>query len=326
MKKAIVLLLIIDIVSSTNRFDHVREYLNRPETIDSRTLNTKEYFPNSNLIAHGYNPIQGTPICFSGSCDSVISKSPIFQLYYTQNPIGDCTSNTIPEHVDLFCVPSSNFESRTETISTLERVWESTSNGISFGPGIKYLPLTASYKYSKETRFMIDRTIKQDTTSMVTRGRVTYARLSMFEPFMTLSDKFNYVIKEMPCCEYNETIQDYVEEFIIDYFGLTYINELTLGGLAQRTIFIQNKQMTLMQESGVDVTHGAEIGYLIQFGGQVSSSQLQGYQDSFNKSIKESYYFKLGGDQSLTNTDEWIRSIPSNPAIMNVVVKGIYVY
>lgn len=326
MKKTIGLLLMIGVMSTANRFDYVREYLNQQKKVSQREFNSTEWFPNSNLIAFGYNPIQGTPVCYSGSCDFVASRNPIFQLSYTENPVGKCTSKLIPKHVKLLCLPSFYLESQTESIHTLKQVWESTSKGISFGPDIKYMPFTAAYKYSRETRFMIDRTIKQAVTSVITRATIIYAKLSMLESLMELSNTFRYVIQEMPCCEYNDAIRSYVKEFIIEYFGLTYINELTLGGLAQKAVFIANERVRELQQSGVDVTRSAHIDFLSQFNVQLTSLYNRTQQNKFEKSYNESSSIKLGGDQSITKIDEWIESISKTPAIMNIAVRGRFCF
>ncbi len=64
-------------------------------------------------------------------------------------------------------------------------------------------------------------------------------KLSSFELKMELSDNFKYVIENMPCCEINDLdIEEYVKDYIFDYFGITYVTSIMLGGVAQQNIFI----------------------------------------------------------------------------------------
>jgi hypothetical protein len=182
---------------------------------------------------------------------------------------------------------------------------------------------SAGYSYSKETRSMIDQIMKQDTTAMFTRGQVTYGKLSMFEPMMKLLNTFQYVVQEMPCCDdSSQEIDEYIHEYLIDYFGLTFITELVLGGIAQETMFIANKEMRKMQSEGKDVTHSANIGFFLTFNIKTTSSYNRTQQDQFMQSVKTRQSTKLGGDPSARTMDDWIKSVPQNLVIMSYAVKG----
>ena len=59
---------------------------------------------------------------------------------------------------------------------------------------------------------------------------------------MELSDNFRYVIDHMFCCEEDDAdIEQYVTEFIFDYFGLAYVATILLGGVAQQNIFMNRE-------------------------------------------------------------------------------------
>lgn len=57
---------------------------------------------------------------------------------------------------------------------------------------------------------------------------------------MELSDEFQYVINNLPCCEYNAAIEQYIYQYIFNYFDFTYLSEILLGGIAQETLLMTN--------------------------------------------------------------------------------------
>lgn len=324
--QTITLLLMVTTITAGRPFDHVRQYLSQHDEKPTGRLDGTNWLENSNTIGLGYNPLLGSPVCYTGTCQSDGYRRSVFKLVYKQPTFGSCTTKLIPDNVELHCIPSSELITNTETISTLNQLSESISNGISFGADVKYKMFSAGYSYSKETRFMIDQLIKQDTTSMHTTGKVTYGKLSMFEQFMELSDTFRYVIQEMPCCKDDDELQQYIQEFIISHFGFTFVTELTLGGIAQQTMFITNKEMKKMEQSGVNIQHSASIGYFLTFNMKVTSSYDKKKQEEFMQSVKTIRATKLGGDPSLEKIDEWIKSVPNSPVIMSISVKGIVLF
>ena len=56
---------------------------------------------NSNLLALGFNPIQGDPVCYTGNCRMNGFGGEVFKLNYNKVPIGSCTTKLIPEHVTV---------------------------------------------------------------------------------------------------------------------------------------------------------------------------------------------------------------------------------
>lgn len=311
--------------TEARKFDHVRKYLAEHDksTKPKLTRNSPVWLKNSNTIGLGYNPLYGSPVCYIGECQGDGFRRSVFKLNYVQPAIGSCTSKTIPDFVELHCIPSTNLQTSTETISTLKQLTESTSKGISFGVDVKYNMFSAGYSHSRETRSMIDQLIKQDTTAMFTRSQVTFGKLSMFESLMQLSDTFNYVIQEMPCCDDDSLeIDEYIHEFLIDSFGLTFVTELILGGIAQETMFIGNKEMREMQSKGEDVSHSASVGFYLTFNIKTTSSYNKAQHDQFMTSVKTTRSTKLGGDLSAQTMDDWIQSVPENPVIMKYAVKG----
>jgi hypothetical protein len=140
---------------------------------------------------------------------------------------------------------------------------------------------------------------------------------------MELADTFRYVIEQMPCCnEYNSEIDDYIKEFVIDYFGLTYVTELILGGIAQETMFIGNKEVEELRMKGEEVIRAASIGFHLNFNIRPTPPYNDIQQNQFMQTVQSRRSTKLGGDPSAQTMDDWIKSVPTNPVIMNYGVKG----
>jgi hypothetical protein len=288
----------------------------------SQRNNAGDVLINSNTIGLGYNPLYGSPVCYTGTCQGDGFRGSIFKLNYAQPATGSCTTELIPEFVELHCIPSADLHASTETISTLTQLSDSTSEGISFGLDLKYKMFSASYSRSKETRFVIDSIVKDDTTAIFTRAQVTFGKLSMFEPSMKLSDNFNFVINEMPCCDYNLEVEEYINKYFIDYFGLTFVTELMLGGIVQDIIFIGKNEMREMQSKGQDVSQIANVGFYLTFNIKDAPSYNNTQQQQFIKLVKNRRSNKLGGDPSIQTINDWIKSVPQNPIILNHGVKG----
>ncbi|CAF1009936.1 unnamed protein product [Adineta steineri] len=321
----IVLVLTFFACNEAHTFDYVRKYLADHQESYEPTLGRNDPFwlKNSNTIGLGYNPVYGSPACYTGQCQGDGFRRSVFKLNYTQPASGSCSSRLIPNFVELHCIPSADLQSSTEIISTMNQLSESTSKGISFGADVKYKMFSAGYSQSRETRFMTDQMTKQDTTATFTRGQVTWGKLSMFEPMMELSDTFRYVIEEMPCCDNsNVETDEYIEEFLIDYFGLTFVTELILGGIAQETLFVENQKIREMQSKGEAVSHSASVGFILSFNVKTTSAQEKAQHNELMKSVKNTRSTKLGGDPSAQTMNAWIKSVPDNPVIMSHTVKG----
>jgi hypothetical protein len=321
----IALALILVSNNEAHKFDHVRKYLAEHDksTKPIYKRSTESWLKNSNSIGLGYNPLHGSPVCYTGVCQGDGFQHAVIKLNYIQPAIGSCTTDLIPDFVELQCIPSADLQTSTEMISTSKHLSESILKRVDFGVTVRYRKFAASYFYSKETRSMIDLMMKQNTTATYTRGEVTFGKLRMFEPFMELADTFRYVIEQMPCCnEYNSEIDDYIKEFVIDYFGLTYVTELILGGIAQETMFIGNKEVEELRMKGEEVIRAASIGFYLNFNIRPTPPYNDIQQNQFMQTVQSRRSTKLGGDPSAQTMDDWIKSVPTNPVIMNYGVKG----
>ncbi|CAF4729344.1 unnamed protein product, partial [Rotaria sp. Silwood2] len=147
----------------------------------------------------------------------------------------------------------------TESISTLDELKESTKKGIEFSGSLSIFENSFSYSHSTQTRSMIDTIVQMNSTVYFTRATISQTRLSAFEPLLELSDQFRYVIDNMPCCKESSELDQYIQEFIIDYFGLVYVKDLILGGIAQQKIVISEENRKNLRENGFTTTDQAEL-------------------------------------------------------------------
>jgi hypothetical protein len=91
----------------------------------------------------------------------------IFKLNYTSPVPGSCTTKLVPNNVDLDCLPSTSMKIDSEIIDTVEQLHKAISNKIEVSGGVNFMKVGFSYKYSKETQYMLDNIIKNHQTSIV---------------------------------------------------------------------------------------------------------------------------------------------------------------
>lgn len=127
----------------------------------------------------------------------------------------------------------------------------------------------------------------------------------------------------MPCYnDYSPEIDEYIKEFLIDYFGLTFVTQLMLGGIAQETLFSGNKELEEMQLKGEEIIRAASIVFFLNFHIKPTLPFTDIQQKEFMQVVNTRRSTKLVGDPSAQPMDDWIKSIPTNPVIMNYAVKG----
>ena len=278
---------------------------------------------NSNKIGLGYDPLHGTPVCYTGSCQMSGFRQQIFKLNYRQTPQGSCTSKLIPEFVSIDCLASSEVQAGTEVIDTLNRLKETNTKGFDISIGGKYLQLSGSYHYSEQTRSVIDSIVKQHTEMLFTTAKISYVKLSMFEPFMHLSDMFRYVIDNLPSSEYNDITAKYISDYIFGYFGYAYVDMLMLGGIALQNIFIDKSKVSYLQQQGIEKSHEAQLEFFATFSMKQKVTNDTEKHKIFMKYVKKSYSTVLGGDPTLQKMDEWSETVKRNPVIIKFGIKSI---
>jgi hypothetical protein len=166
-------------------------------------------------------------------------------------------------------------------------------------------------------------------------AQMSYAKLSMFEPKMELSDQFRYVIDNMFCCEEDDSdTEEYIKDFIFDYFGITYVTSILLGGIAQSNIFINRDAKERLEQNSVQIQHQAQIAFDLSMGANISGSigfgttitdtQVKNNYNSFIKEVQSIYTTTLGGDPSINNLAEWSKTVLNNPVIIKFKVQDIF--
>ena len=156
----------------------------------------------------------------------------------------------------------------------------------------------------------------------------------MFEPKMELTDNFRYVIENMPCCETNDPdIEQYVQEYVFDYFGLTFISSILLGGVAQQTIFIDKEAKQRLEAQHISVTNEAKVSFNVAVGGlnngghigvSVTNGQTDTQQSSFQKEVRSSFTTTLGGASHFASLDDWSKTVASNPVVVELAIRDIF--
>ncbi|CAF1441399.1 unnamed protein product [Rotaria magnacalcarata] len=148
---------------------------------------------------------------------------------------------------------------------------------------------------------------------------------------MELSDNFRFVIEEMPCCqEDNPDIEDYIKEFVFDYFGFTYVTQILLGGIAQQNILMNRTSQEQLEKKGLVVTHEAKVTFdratnasLSASVGTTNSATNSNYT-SFMKEVLSMHITTLGGVPHLHSFSEWASTVAANPVIVEFTLRDIF--
>ncbi|CAF5089670.1 unnamed protein product, partial [Rotaria magnacalcarata] len=160
------------------------------------------------------------PVCYTGQGQMEGFRQPILKFDMIKRAKGSCTNKLIPTNVNLDCLSSIQITANTESITTLDQLMENTKRNIDFSLSIDGFGNSFSYSHSHETRSMVNTTIQSNSTVYFTRANITLIRLSAFTPLLELSDQFRYVIDNMPCCNQLHELDQYIQEFIIEFFGI----------------------------------------------------------------------------------------------------------
>lgn len=285
-------------------------------------IDENQWLPNSAKIGTGYDLTSGSPVCYTGECQMEGFRLPVFQLDMTKQAKGSCTSKYIPQNVNLDCLPSTQITANTESISTISELMESTKQGIQFSGSSSIYGVSFSYSRSQETRSMINTIYQSNSTVYFTRTKITLARLSAFTPMLELSNEFRYVINNMPCCNESDELYQYIKEFVIDYFGLAYVNDLLLGGIAQQKIVISEENRKKLRENGFTNTNEAELKVAASniFAASAKITVTEQFDqkklDVFRKFSQQSSIMTLGGTTSMQSIEDWSKTVQSNPTII----------
>ena len=148
----------------------------------------------------------------------------------------------------------------------------------------------------------------------------------MFEPFINISDKFRYVIDQLPCCELDdaEIAEKYIHDYILEYFGYSYVSTLMLGGVALQNIFIDSSNASSLEQKGIDKKHEAQVEFFGKFHVKDNNINDDEKHKIFMKSVKEFYSTFLGGDPSLSSMEDWSKTVKNGPVIIKFGIKYIF--
>jgi hypothetical protein len=279
---------------------------------------------NSNNIGIGYDPLHGSPVCYTADCQTDGFRDPVFDLNYVQSPQGGFTTKLIPEHVSMQCLPGSERATDTQVINTLDSLKQATEKGFEISAGGKYKLFSASYKYSKQTKYMIDTIVQENSEVLYTTLKISYAKLSMLDLRMNLSDNFRYVIENLPCCTYSELVEKYINAYVFRHFGYSYVTTLVLGGIAQQNMIIRSLNSTALEESGIKKSHEADAQFYASFGMKPSQSQDNKTHTMFMSHVHKSYTTVLGGDPFPSKLEDWAKTVKTNPVIIRFSIKYIF--
>lgn len=297
-------------------------------TKEMSSENTKDsevtlWLPNSNKIALGYNPIYGSPVCYSSKCQMDAFTNPIFKLNYRASVPGACTSKLVPDNVNLVCMPMVVNIAETDIVTSLESLQKSITNKIESSPGISVFDFSFGYKKSKETTYMVDTILKNNKTVSYTSTQVSFVKLSMFEPAMELSDNFRHVIEYMPCCKVDVTTREYIRNQLFERYGLMYMPSIVLGGIAQQTIEMQSENYSQLVSQGININKESQVNFFLTMKDKNQEIYNTQTQNTFSAQITSKHGGTLGGYVFSSTINDWAKTVSSNPEVIRFTMKYI---
>ncbi|CAF3478674.1 unnamed protein product [Adineta steineri] len=288
---------------------------------------------NSTKLGFGYNPLKDSSVCYTETCQRRDFGLPIFKFRYSIPLKGLCTNKLIPENVKVNCISSQDNNIETQIISTLYDLKENTKKAVDFSTSSilnrKYADSSFSYAYSREIHSMIDMLIKDNSTILLTSVNVTSTYLSIVESNSELSDEFRSVIEHIPCCDFNETVEKYIREFLIGYFGYTYIKDVQLGGIIKQKIIITHNDRIRLEQNGFNTSNETWLKDIAKniFSFQKKLNQTKTHDqiliNTFNRYSTKSNVMILGGKTSIQSLKDWYKSVPHSPIVMKIGISSI---
>ena len=188
-----------------------------------------------------------------------------------------------------------------------------------------YVDTLFSYAYSREIHSAIDMIMKDNATIFFTSINISSTRLSIVESTFELADDFRLVIENMPCCELNEIVEKYIREFIIGYFGYTYVRKLQLGGIIQQTIIITGANRLKLEQNGFKASNETWLKSVAKeiFSIQTKLKQTKILNNTYDKYFTKDNVKILGGKTSIRSLEDWCKSISSNPVVLKIGLSSI---
>ncbi|CAF0792629.1 unnamed protein product [Adineta ricciae] len=299
-------------------------------TVHQRLYASKVKLRNNEHLGMGYNPLKNSPICYSEQCNRKYIGLPVFKLKNFDSSKKTCVNKLIPEKIKVECIHSQKSNIETQIISTLWDLKENTRKSVEFITSstfsAKHIDSSFSYAHSREIHSLIDTLIKDNSIILYTSTNQSSVRLSMNESIFDLSDDFRFVIENMPCCEFNVTVENYIREFILGYFGYTYIRNVHLGGIIQQTIVITENNRKILEQHGFNMSNET---WLKDVAKEIFSLQSKAHQTEISTNTYVRYFTKgnmkiFGGNTSTNSLEGWFKSISQSPVVVKMGISSIF--
>ncbi|CAF4428033.1 unnamed protein product [Rotaria sp. Silwood2] len=79
-----------------------------------------------------------------------------------------------------------------------------------------------------------------------------------------------------------------------------------------------------IESRNISTKNAAKVQFYVSLGVSVENSQSNTQQEEFMKEVQHSYGTKLGGDPSISDINEWIKTVPLNPIIIKFGIREIF--
>ncbi len=254
---------------------------------------------------------------------------PIFKPKYSVPSEKTSSNKSKSKNAKNDCLLSQKNNIEVQIIKTLRDLKENTKKFIDFPTtstfNTKYVDASFSYAYSRGIHSAIDMIMKDNATILFTSVNISSTHHSIVESTFELADDFRFLIENMPCCEFNETVEKYIQEFIIGYFGYTYISKVQFGGIMQQTVIITGNNRLKLEENGFNTSNEAWLKSVAKeiFSVPTKLNQTKILNNTYDKYFTKNNVKILGGKTSIRSLEDWCKSISSNPVVVKIGISSI---
>ncbi|KAJ3441354.1 hypothetical protein M0812_13364 [Anaeramoeba flamelloides] len=226
----------------------------------------------------------------------------------------------LPQSVIKFNSPSSQMSMEVQIIDHLTNITDSKhykleasahymSIGGSFSTSYDYI-----HKYMSKSHYKVAQ-ITGNVELYQLQAQINEMKFST--AFNTLADKIMWSIEKNTTASADLSV--YLTDKLLNMFGTHVTTGLTLGGTCQKLDVIDSTMWSNYNEHDFSVSAKASFASYFSISGSYSASSTQLQQ--YSNSKKDTQVYITGGAPWPSNGtyNEWLKTLPENPAVINAV-------
>ena len=304
-------------------------------------------------VGLGYNVIKGNPS--ANHADPGFARAPIFELQfndsrrlYVDGVLGVRISEwcrhrhaclwrvhdshdlaarydnkyAIPDGMTVRAAPSCSYSSQVHECTSASEYQKSLRNQVTVSAGASWyvsVEFSASHGYQS---FVKDNTQQSSVQILATAECSVYvANLQQLAWVPTFTEEFRAGVRGLGAGVDYSTF--------VNMFGTHYVLEATMGGSSTYIATMSRQSLASLQQSGVDVSTAAELGFYAYIGANVSSSSSQQGYKAFSQRVSQQSLAGIPmpapacGGELCSDYTAWEQAVDANPMPIRITLASI---